>query len=415
MQNPMQKVEVMAPVGSFEALRAAIDAGCDSVYFGAAQLNMRARSSHNFSIEEIKEVAKVCKKAGVKSYITMNTLLYEHDLILMRKIIDAAKEGGVDAAIIQDIAALQYARQVGLAVHASTQLSISNFDSVKFYAQYADIIVLAREVDMRMMTSICEKVKAEDVRGPGGELVKIEVFVHGALCIAQSGRCQMSLLQNNTSAQRGACLQECRKKYKIIDEETGKEMNIRGGYVMSPKDLCCLPFLDELVATGISVMKIEGRGRSPQYVDTVVRVYREAADALAEGSFDQEKVRGWMKRLESVYNRGFTSGYYLGKELPDWTEDSGNKSTEVRVFAGLINHHFPKAGMAELKVQAHEVSKGDRLVIMGRTTGVEYVTVESLMRDEEVIEKSERQDMVTLPVSAKVRKGDKVYILRERK
>lgn len=409
-----RRAEIMAPVGSFPSLTAAIKAGCDSIYFGAAQLNMRARSSHNFSIEEIKEVAEICHKAGVKCYLTMNTLLYEHDLMMMRKIIDAAKEAKVDAAIIQDIAALQYAREVGLAVHASTQLSISNFDSVKFYAQYADIVVLAREVDMRMMKSICDKIVAEDVRGPAGELVRVEVFVHGALCIAQSGRCQMSLLQNNTSAQRGACLQECRRKYKVIDEETGKEMNIRNGYVMSPKDLCCLPFLDELIATGVSVLKIEGRGRSPQYVDTVVRIYREAAEAVAEGTFNEEKVTGWMEKLKTVYNRGFTPGYYLGKNLPDWTEAAGSKATEERIFAGLVEHYFPKAEVMELKVQAHEISKGDRLVIMGKTTGVVYADASEIMKDEKFIEVSERQDMITIPAPERVRKGDKVYILKSR-
>jgi len=409
-----KKPEIMAPVGSFDALTAAIEAGCGSVYFGVEQLNMRSRASYNFSIEEIKEVADVCKKAGVRSYITMNTLLYEHDLILMKKIIDAAYEAGVDAAIVQDVAALQYASQVGLGVHASTQLSISNFQSVKFYAKFADTIVLAREVDLDMMKAICERVVSENVCGPSGNLVKIEVFVHGAICIAQSGRCQMSLLQNNTSAQRGSCLQECRHQYEVKDLETGKSMEIRGGYIMSPKDLCAMPFLDRVVDTGVSVLKIEGRGRSPQYVDTVVRAYKEAVDAIFDGNFNKETINGWMKKLEAVYNRGFTDGYYLGKELPDWSEAYGSKATDERVFVGLVNHYFPRPKIAEFNVQANVVKKGDRLVIMGKTSGVVYANVAEMKRDEEFIEESNRSDLVTVPIEERVRKGDKIYILRKR-
>ncbi|MBT4385161.1 U32 family peptidase [Candidatus Peregrinibacteria bacterium] len=414
MQNG--KPEIMAPVGSFASLAAAIKAGCDSVYFGVAQLNMRARSSHNFSLEELKEVADTCNEAGIRSYVTMNTLLYQHDLALMRSIVSTAKEAGISAVIIQDIAAMQYASEIGMPIQASTQLSISNYESVKFYSKFADTIVLARELDLKMMKSICDSIAEDDLRGPSGELIKIEVFVHGALCIAQSGRCQMSLLQNNTSAQRGACLQECRKSYKVIDEETGMEMKIRDSQVLSPKDLCCLPFLDELVATGVSVFKIEGRGRSPQYVDTVVRVYREALDSIIAGEFSEVQKADWMKRLESVFNRGFTDGYYLGKSLPDWSGPSGNKSTEERVFVGIVNHYFPKAGIAELNVQAHRIKRGDKLVIMGKTTGVLYEDVEDIMRDgvEGKLEESEKSDMVTVPVSDRVRRNDKIYLLRKR-
>lgn len=408
------KPEIMAPVGSFPSLTAAINAGCDSIYLGVHQLNMRARSSHNFTVEELAEVAEITKKAGVKVYVTMNTLLYEHDLNLMKMILDAAKKHDFDAVIAQDIAAIQYATEIGLPVHASTQLSISNFESVKFYSQYADTVVLAREVDIDMMRSIIKKIKEQDVRGPAGELVNVEVFVHGALCIAQSGRCQMSLLQNNTSAQRGACLQECRKSYTVIDNETGKKMKIRDSHILSPEDLCCLPFLDELYDAGIAVFKIEGRGRSPQYVDTVVRVYREAVDAIEAGEFTEEKKKDWMERLRSVYNRGFTDGYYLGKSLPDWSNHSGNKSTEERVFVGIVNHYFPKAKVAEFNVQAHEIAKGDKLVIMGKTTGVVYGDVESMMREEEAIEQSNRSDMVTVPLEGRVRKNDKIYLLRKR-
>jgi len=410
----MQKPEIMAPVGSFESLAAALNAGADSIYFGVAQLNMRARASHNFTLEEVHEVAKRCHEQGVKCYITMNTLLYDHDLSLMHQIIDTAKAAHVDAAIIQDIAALQYATEVGLPVHASTQLSISNYEAVKFYSQYADTIVLAREVDLAMIKKICERVQAENVCGPAGKPVKIEIFVHGALCIAQSGRCQMSLLQNNTSAQRGACLQECRRKYRLIDEETGKEMQLDNQYILSPKDLCTLPFLDKVVEAGVSVFKIEGRGRTADYVDTTVRVYKEASEAILAGTFTPEKVHEWMQRLEKVYNRGFTEGYYLGRPLPHMSGHPNNRSPEERIFSGLIMHYFPKAGMAEIQVQAHEISKGDRLVIMGINTGVVYTDVTSMMKDEEAIEKSGKPALITVPVPTQVRKNDKVYILQKR-
>lgn len=404
----------MAPVGSFEALAAAINAGCDSVYFGVEQLNMRARSSHNFSLEELKQVAETCREAGINSYITLNTLLYPHDMTLMRKIVDTAKEAGITSIIVQDMAAIQYAHSIEMPIQASTQLSISNFETAKFYAQYADTIVLARELDLIMMKDICDRVKQENVCGPSGELVKIEVFVHGSLCIAQAGRCQMSLMQNNTSAQRGACLNECRKSYRVIEEETGQEMVLRDGYIMSPRDLCALPFLDQLAEAGIGVFKIEGRGRSPHYVDMVVRVYREAVDAIADETYTQEKIDDWMVRLRSVYNRDFADGYYLGKPLPEWSKYSKNQSTDERTFIGIVTHYFSKIKVAEIKVQAHKLKKGDRLVIMGKTTGVEYGDVESIVKDDQVIEETDKPDLVTIPLKKRVRLNDKVYILKKR-
>lgn len=410
----MGKAELMAPAGSFAAITAAINAGCDSVFFGVQQLNMRSRSSANFSLEDMKAIAQQCQEAKVKSYITLNTLLYQHDLTLMRLILDTAKESGIDAVIVQDVAAMQHGQSIGLSLHASTQLSISNIESVRFYAQFCDTIVLARELDLNMVKDICDKVKEEKITGPNGEIVRIEVFVHGALCIAQSGRCQMSLLSNNTSAQRGACLQECRKKYKIIDEDSGVEMVVDNQYIMSPKDLCCIPFLDRLIEAGISVLKIEGRGRSPQYVDTVIRTYREAIDSVAAGSFNQEKVEKWMKELATVYNRGFCDGYYLGKPLPEWSSPAGNKSTEERVFLGLINHHYPKAQIAEINLQAYDLKKDDRLVIMGNNTGVVYADAKEIMLDEKLIQEAKRGSLVTIPIKEKVRKNDKVYLLKTR-
>ncbi len=406
--------EIMAPAGSFASLQAAINAGCGSVYFGVHQLNMRSRSSHNFNLEELKEIADICSAANVRSYVTLNTLLYNHDLTLMKRIIDEAKKAGVSAVIVQDIAAIQYAHQIGMPIHASTQLSISNYEAVKFYSQFADTIVLAREVDLNMMADICNRIKEEKLCGPSGELLKIEVFVHGALCIAQSGRCQMSLLQNNTSAQRGACLQECRKQYLIKDIETGMEMRIRDSYILSPKDLCCLPFLDKLVEAGISVFKIEGRGRNPQYVDRVVRTYKEAVDAIGEGNFTEEKIKLWMNGLKEVFNRGFSEGYYLGKKLPEWSGFSRNRSEYERVFIGKVNHYFPKAKVAEINVQAHELTKGDKLVIMGKSTGVLYCDVNEMKRDDLSIEISKKSDLVTIPLTDRVRKNDKVYLLRKR-
>lgn len=410
----MERPEIMAPVGSFESLRAAINAGADSIYFGVQQLNMRARSAHNFTLEELKEIAETCNKEGIKSYVTLNTLLYQHDLELMKKILTSAKNAGITAAILQDIAAIQFAKEIGLQIHASTQLSISNFESVKFYAQFADTIVLAREVDLDMIKNICDKIKEEKIKGPAGELVRIEVFVHGALCIAQSGRCQMSLLQTNTSAQRGACLHECRKKYRIIDEETNKEMIVENNYVLSPQDLCCLPFLDKMVNAGISVFKIEGRGRSAQYVDVVVRAYREAADSIIEGTFTKEKIENWIKQLRTVYNRDFCDGYYLGKTLPEWSGKNGNQSTVESIFVGLISHHFPKAKVAEIQIQAHELKKGDNFVIMGKTTGVVYGTVKSMKIEENFVENSGKPSLVTIPIDEMLRKNDRVFLLRKR-
>lgn len=408
----MKKPEIMAPVGSFESLSAAIKSGCDSIYFGVEQLNMRARSAHNFSLEEIAEVVKRCKKAKVKAYVTLNTLLYDHDLLLMKKILNTAKLAGVNAVIVQDIAALQYASEISMSVHASTQLSISNFESVKFYSKFADTIVLAREVDLKMIKKICEKIKQEKICGPSGNLVNIEVFVHGALCIAQSGRCQMSLLQSNTSAQRGACLQECRKQYKIIDEETGSEMRVENQYILSPKDLCALPFLDKLYAAGVNVFKIEGRGKSPDYVAKVVKVYREARDAIYEKLFNKKKVDTWMNELSSVYNRGFCDGYYLGKSLPEWSGHSGNQAVEEKVFVGQVSHYFDLAKIAELNIQAHEIRKGDRLLIIGKNTGVVDTIVNEMRVDDNAVISSGLKSIVTIPISEKLRKNDKIYLLR---
>lgn len=411
----MKRPEIMAPAGSFEALSAAINSGCNSVYFGVQHLNMRSRAANNFKLTELEEVSKICSEAGVKSYITLNTLLYQHDMTLMKRIIDEAKRTGISAIIVQDVAAMLYAREVGMSVQASTQLSISNFESVKFYAQFADTIVLARELDLEMIRQICQKVQEEQLKGPSGNLVKIECFVHGALCIAQSGRCQMSLVSNNTSAQRGACLQECRKSYRIIDEESGTELKVENSYVLSPKDLCTLPFLDKLVAAGIDVFKIEGRGRAPEYVATVVKAYKEAVDSIVDGSFGQEKVDKWMVGLEKVYNRGYSDGYYLGKLLPDWSASSGSQATEEKEFIGTIDHYYPKTKIAQIKIQSGKMAKGDNILIIGKSTGAIRSLVETIKREHQDISIAEKSDLITIPVEEKVKKNDKVYLVKARK
>jgi putative protease len=408
----MKRPEIMAPAGSFESLQAAIHAGCDSVYFGVQHLNMRARAANNFSLNDLPEVATICKKAQIKSYITLNTLLYQHDLTLMHKIVDAAKQSGITAVIIQDVAAMMYAREVGMPLQASTQLSISNYEAVKFYSQFADTIVLARELDLAMIKTICKKIEEEQLKGPSGELIKIEVFVHGALCVAQSGRCQMSLISNNTSAQRGACLQECRKKYRIIDEENGNELTVNDGYVLSPKDLCTLPFLDKLVDAGIDVFKIEGRGRSPEYVDVVVKTYAAAVAAVMDKTFTPEKVSTWMDQLKTVYNRGFSDGYFLGKLLPDWAASSGSQATEEKEHLGVVTHYFPKAKVAEIKIQAGALKIGDQLIITGTTTGIIRGTVTTMLKDEIAVDIANKKDTITIPLAEVVRDNDKVYLVK---
>jgi U32 family peptidase len=408
------KAEIMAPCGSFAAMQAAINAGCNSVYFGVTQLNMRARAAHNFEIADLKEIGEMGAKAGIRTYIALNTLMYDHDMDLMRKLVSAAKDAGISAVIVADMAAMQFASEIGMEIQASTQLSISNYESVKFYSKFVDTVVLAREVDMKMMTNICDNIKKDKLCGPNGDLIKVEVFVHGALCIAQSGRCQMSLLQNNTSAQRGACLQECRRKYRVIDEETNKEMVLDNGHILSPEDLCCLPFLDELLATGVSILKIEGRGKSPDYVDTTVRIYKEAAEAVENGEFTDEKVKDWMSALEGVYNRGFSPGYYLGRPLPTISSDPGNKSKNERIFVGLVNHYFSKAKIAEVNLQASPLKLGDKIAVMGHSTGIVYSDVDSIMEDEKNLDFADNPAMVTVPINDRVRKNDKVYIIRER-
>lgn len=408
-------MELMAPAGSFESLQAAMNAGADSVYFGVTQLNMRARSSANFGLDDLREIVKRTRKRNVKSYLTLNTLLYQHDLKLMRMILDAARESGASAVIAADPAAIQYAYEISLPVHISVQMSVSNLESVKFYSKFADVIVLARELDLRMIRQIAEGIEEEDIRGPSGERIRLELFGHGALCIAVSGRCGMSLYTDNASASRGACKQNCRRNYIVKDIETGQELEIDNHYVMSPKDICTMPFLDEVATAGISVLKIEGRGRSPDYVDTVIRTYRQAVDDIAAGGFTAEKREQYMVNLEHVYNRGFSDGYYLGKTQQEWSGVSGSASAEEKVYVGSIKKYYPKAKVAQLDVRASELPVGSKIVITGQTTGVARGSITELQsEDDRPLELAEKNTLVTFPFETKVRPKDRLYMLVER-
>lgn len=403
------KVELMAPVGSFESLQAAINAGCDSVFFGITQLNMRARAANNFNFDDLAKIAKIAKAHKVRTYLTLNTLLYDHDMKLAYAIIDAVKANGIDAIIVADMAAIAYANSVGVEVHISTQLSIANVETVKFFAQLSDTIVLARELTVPMIKHVCDEIKAQGIMGRSGRPLEIEVFGHGAMCVAISGRCGMSLLTDNSSANRGACKQNCRRSYKIIDEQTKTQLKVENDYVLSPEDLCTIGLLDELVGTGISVLKIEGRGRSADYVDRVIRVYREALDALNEGTYTQEKIVDWNKRLGTVYNRGLSGGFYLGKPFVAWSGASGNRATQKREMVGVVTNYFSKIGVVEVTAQENMLTNTDEYIITGETTGVVRGTAPQLVLEEKEVQVAPKGSIVTFKLDQKVRKGDRLY------
>jgi putative protease len=407
------KVELMAPAGSFEALQAAIQSGANSIYFGIEQLNMRAKSSRNFTIDELEEIARICHENGLKAYMTLNTIIYDHDLKLIKRIIDRAHEAGIDAIIASDQAVIHHARSVGLSVHISTQLNVTNLETVKFYSFFADVMVLSRELSLKQIKAICDGIEKEEIKGPSGELVRIEVFAHGALCMAVSGKCYLSLHTQNSSANRGACLQNCRRKYKVIDLEDGHELEIDNEYIMSPKDLSTIEFLDQLVDTGITVLKIEGRARSPEYVYHTIKAYREAIDAVEDGTYSREKVEGWLEELSSVYNRGFWGGYYLGKDLGEWTDQAGSKATQKKVFLGQGIHYYPKAKVAHFKIESNSLKAGDKILITGPTTGVVESEIASLMVDDVLAEEAQKGDEVTFKLDQAIRKSDKLYKIVE--
>lgn len=407
------RIELMAPAGNFESLQAAIDNGADSVYFGVDQLNMRARSTVNFSIDDLEEIARRCNEKKVRTYLTLNTIIYDHDLSVVKTLLNSAKEAGLTAVIAADQAVIASARAIGLEVHISTQLNVTNIETVKFYSLFADTIVLSRELSLRQVKMITEAIEREQVKGPSGNLVEIEIFGHGALCMAVSGKCYLSLHSHNSSANRGACKQNCRKKYTVIDQETGFEIEIDNEYMMSPKDLCTLDFLDQVVDAGAKVLKLEGRGRAPEYVATVVRTYREAIDAIAEGTYSQEKVAEWMKVLETVYNRGFWSGYYLGQKLGEWSDNPGSNATQKKVYVGKAMHYFQKASIGEFKIEAYDIKIGDRILITGPSTGAQELVIEEMFVNEQPAEKATKGDDCTFKLPFRIRLSDKLYKIVE--
>ena len=402
-------IELMAPAGNFESLQAALDHGADSVYFGVEQLNMRARASINFTLDDLPEIAKRCADKGVRSYLTLNTIIYDHDLSIIKTLLDAAKKDHITAVIAMDQAVIAYARQINMEIHISTQINITNIETVKFYAMFADTMVLSRELSLRQVKKIVEQIEKEQVKGPAGRLVEIEIFGHGALCMAVSGKCYLSLHSSNSSANRGACKQNCRKKYTVIDQETGFEIELDNEYMMSPKDLCTLDFLDQVADAGIKVLKIEGRGRAPEYVAKVIKTYREAIDAIDQGTFSADKVEVWMQELSKVYNRGFWSGYYLGQKLGEWSDQSGSSATQKKLYVGKGVHFFPKTNIAEFKIDAFDLKVGDQLLVTGPTTGVKEFELTSMMVNDQPLENAKKGDSITIAVDFRVRPSDKLY------
>ncbi len=408
-------IELLAPAGSYESLRAAIKNGANAIYFGINQLNMRAVSAANFDNTDLKKITKICIENKVKSYLTINTILYDNDLLLMKKIIDDAKKYKVTALIVFDIAAMQYARNINMEVHASTQLSISNIETVKFYSQFVDRIVLARELNLERIENIIKKIKKQKIKGPKGKLIEIEVFIHGALCIAISGRCSMSIYQHNSSANRGACRQLCRRKYKVSDCETNQELIIDNNYVMSPKDICTISFLDKIISLGVKSLKIEGRGRSPEYVATVVNTYNKAIKLIKKDKYTEKDKIKFEKELKRVFNRGLSDGYYLGKKLQEWSASSNSQATEEKIFAGIVKHYYPKIKVAEILLQAYNISINDKYSMTGKNTGVIFGKISKLRsEDRKNIKKAKKGDIITIPVLEKVRENDKFYIIKKK-
>lgn len=400
----------MAPAGDWASFHAAIQAGADSIYFGVEQLNMRARATNNFTIEDLPKLAQIAGEKGIKTYLTLNTILYDHDLPMMKSIVNEVKKSGITAIIAADQAAISYAAKQGVEVHISTQANISNVEMVEFYAHFADVMVLARELSIGQIKHIVDAIERNQLIGPSGKLVHIEVFAHGALCMAISGKCYLSLHTYNSSANRGACRQNCRHAYEVTDVEDGTKLLIDNEYIMSPKDLCTIDFLDELIGAGVKVLKIEGRGRSPEYVKKVTRCYKEAAQAVLEGSYTREKVANWMQELDSVYNRGFWDGYYLGRKLGEWSPIYGSAATRQKTFIGKVLHYYPKAEVAHIRVKARELKVGDALLIIGDRTGVVESTIESIWVDDKPAEIATKGTECTLRVTERVRENDNVYV-----
>ena len=399
----------MAPAGSYESLMSAIKAGADSVYFGIQHLNMRATSSSNFNFEDMTQIVQICDQYKIKCYLTLNTILYDHDLGIMQKIIDAAAKAGVSAIIASDRAAIFAIREKEIELHLSTQLNISNIESLKFYANWADVVVLARELNLTQVSKIYEAIHEQQIRGPSEELIRIEMFAHGALCMAVSGKCYMSLHEMNSSANRGACLQTCRKPYIVTEKETGNELEIDNEYIMSPKDLSTIHFLNKIIDAGVRVLKIEGRARPPEYVDTVVSCYDEAIRSLADGSYSVEKINEWKQRLSSVFNRGFWDGYYLGQKLGEWSHIYGSQATKKKVYIGKGTNYFQKIGVAEFLIETGNLEPGDEILITGPTTGVIRQKVKEIRVDDKIVSQTVKGERFSMLVDEIVRRSDKIY------
>lgn len=402
----------MAPVGSYESLRSAINAGADAVYFGVEGLNMRSRSSVNFTLDDLRRISEICDENGVKSYLTVNTIIYDEDMEKMRSIIDAVAGSGISAIIASDMAAILYARSKGVEVHISTQLSVSNTETLRYYAQFADVVVLARELNLDQVRAIHEAIIRDDIRGPRGELVRIEMFCHGALCMAVSGKCYLSLHQMNSSANRGACTQICRRGYTVTDRETGDQLDIENKYIMSPKDLRTIHFLNKMVDAGVRVFKIEGRARGPEYVDIAVRSYSEALQALCDGSYTEERIARWEHELSKIFNRGFWDGYYLGQRLGEWSSKYGSSATRVKEYRAKGVRYFSKLGVAEFYMEAGELHPGDEVVITGPTTGTLILILDEIRVDLKPVDTVRKGQSFSIAVPTKIRPSDKLYFWR---
>lgn len=400
----------MAPVGSRESLAAAIDAGADAVYFGIEGLNMRARSSANFTADDMADIARICSEHGVKTYLTVNTVVYDSDMQLMHSIVDAAKAAGITAVIASDIAVISYARSIGVEIHISTQVNVTNVEAVKFYAQFADVMVLARELNLEQVAEISRAIREQNICGPHGKPVRLEMFCHGALCMAVSGKCYLSLHQLNSSANRGSCNQICRRSYTVTDRESGAQLDVENQYIMSPKDLKTIHFLDRMVDAGVTVFKIEGRARGPEYVHETVQCYSEALSAICNGSYGAEMVSAWDERLSKVFNRGFWDGYYLGQRLGEWSGKYGSSATRVKRYIAKAIRYYPRLGVGEFKLEAGELKPGDEVVLTGPSTGALIFNVEELRLDVDPVPCVHKGDVFSMPVPRKVRPADRLYL-----
>lgn len=402
-------IELMSPAGSYESLMAAINAGCNSVYFGVEQLNMRARSSNNFTLEDLKRITEIGKAYDVKTYLTLNTILYDHDISLMKSIVIAAKENGVTAIIASDHAVMNYAKKIGMEIHISTQANVSNIDTVEFYANFADVVVLARELSLKQVAEISREIKRRNIKGPAGKPIELEIFAHGALCMAVSGKCYLSLHSHFASANRGACIQNCRRSYIVTDKDEGIEFEIDNEYIMSAKDLCTIEFIDKILDAGVSVLKLEGRGRSVDYVHTVTKCYNEAIDAYIEGSYSQQKAEKWKAQLATVYNRGFWDGYYLGRKMGEWNNEYGSKSPVKKTYLAKGIKYFEQANVGEFKCESQSLTVGDEIMITGPTTGYIQMKVDELRVDGISTDKVKKGDIFSIKINDKIRPSDKLY------